>query len=319
MVESPSGKGWWTDEPQAQTHRGFPQAGRPHRRHGRRRFHRRLPRPLLPRQGLQAHPGRRQEAPLRLVPAHARRREPLPRPQRAGDLRARLRGGGRGLPARRRHGRHGLHRALPGRVPAERPHQHPHDRGRLAGRRRPLLLFVLGLRLQHRPPEGLPIARPQGVGRLPGQGRARLRLGEAFLRDLLPGILGRARPADLDRPLPQRLRPPRDLGRRPREGAGGPLPQGPRGPGERQRHRRDLGRRPPDAELHVHRRLRRRHRHDRPLRRARRDAHQPGLERARLGQRPSSRSSRRRPASRSSGPTTRPPRKGSAAATPTTR
>ena len=50
-------------------------------------------------------------------------------------------------------------------------------------------------------------AGAQGIRRLPGHGRARLRLGEADLRNVLPGILGRARPEDLHRPLPQRLRP----------------------------------------------------------------------------------------------------------------
>ena len=52
----------------------------------------------------------------------------------------------------------------------------------------------------------------------PGDGRARLRLGEARLRDVLPGVLGRARHGHLHRPLPQRLRPLRHLDGRPREG-----------------------------------------------------------------------------------------------------
>ena len=77
------------------------------------------------------------------------------------------------------------------------------------------------------------VRRAQGVRRLPGDGRARLRLGEADLRDVLPGVLGGARPRDAHRPLPQRLRAQRDLVRRPREGAGGDLPQGARGPGQR--------------------------------------------------------------------------------------
>ena len=74
----------------------------------------------------------------------------------------------------------------------------------------------------------------QGVRRLPGHGRARLRLGEAHLGDVLPGVLGRARHEDRHRPLPQRLRPLRHLGRRPREGARRHLPQGHRGQGHRQ-------------------------------------------------------------------------------------
>ena len=118
---------------------------------------------------------------------------------------------------------------LPDRMPAERPHQHPHDRVGLPGRLRALFLFVLGLRLQHRSPEGPERPGPQGIRRLPGHGRARLRLGEAHLRDVLPGILGRAGDEDVHRPLPQRLRAVGHLGRRPGKGAGGPLPQGHRG------------------------------------------------------------------------------------------
>ena len=50
--------------------------------------------------------------------------------------------------------------------------------------------------------------------------------------------------------------PQRHLGRRPREGPGGHLPQGDRGQGDRQARDRDLGRRQADPQLHVHRRLR---------------------------------------------------------------
>ncbi len=155
----------------------------------------------------------------------------VPRRQRPRQLRPGLRGGGRGLQPGRRHGRHGLHRALPHRVPPHGPHQHPHDRGRPEGRRRPLLLLLLRLRLQHRPAEGRLLAGPQGIRRLPGHGRTRLRLGEALLGDGLPGILGRARPQDGHRPVPQRLRPPRHLGRRARESPGRAVPQGHRGHG----------------------------------------------------------------------------------------
>ena len=56
-----------------------------------------------------------------------------------------------------------------------------------------LLLLLVGLRLQHRPAEGPERARAEGIGRLPGDGRARLRLGEADVGDVLPGVLGRAR------------------------------------------------------------------------------------------------------------------------------
>ncbi len=74
----------------------------------------------------------------------------------------------------------------------------------------------------------------EGSGRLSGHGGAGLRLGEADLGDVLPGVLGGARPEDPHRPLPQRLRPERHLGRRPGKGPGGHLPQGDRGQGARQ-------------------------------------------------------------------------------------
>ncbi len=57
------------------------------------------------------------------------------------------------------------------------------------------------------------------------------------------------------RPLSQRLWPPRYLGRRTRESSGRDLPQGARSQKLRQPRNRNLGRRPPDPQLHVHRRL----------------------------------------------------------------
>ena len=75
-------------------------------------------------------------------------------------------------------------------------------------------------------------------------------------------------------------------------------------------HDRDLGRRHADPELHVHRRLRQGHRHDHALRRAHRHADQPGLERAGLDQRAPGASSRRSPGSSSSAATTSTRRKG---------
>ena len=47
----------------------------------------------------------------------------------------------------------------------------------------------------------------EGVRRVPGHGGARLRLGEAALRDVLPGVHRRTRPADVHRPVPQRVWP----------------------------------------------------------------------------------------------------------------
>ena len=79
------------------------------------------------------------------------------------------------------------------------------------------------------------------------------------------------RPDHPRRPLPQRLRPARHLGRRPGEGAGGDLPEGGRGAAVGQSRDRDLGRRRADAQLHVHRRLHRRHAADHGQRHRRAD------------------------------------------------
>ena len=197
---------------------------------GRRRLHRRLPHPVLRRAGLHQHPGHRPQAAPRLVPARPGRRVhldgPLSHEQNAIEAVTRRRGG---LQPRGRHGRHGLHRELPRRVPAQHPRQHAPDRGVLSRRRLALLLLLVGLRLQHGPPEVARGHRAQGVRRLPGDGRARLRLGEAHLRDVLPGVLGGARARDPHRALPQHLRPERHLVRRPREGARGDVAQGARG------------------------------------------------------------------------------------------
>ena len=245
-----------------------PGQGRPDRHRGRRRVHRRVADPLLRRAGLHQHPGDRPQAPPRLVPARPGRRVDLHGPQPRAERDRRRQGRRRGLQPRGRHGRHGLHRELPRRVPAQHPRQHAPDRGVLPRRRLALLLLLLGLRLQHGPPEVARGHRPQGVRRLPGDGRARLRLGEADLRDVLRGVLGGARPRDPHRPLPQHLRPQRHLVRRPREGAGGDVPQGARGPGQRRHADRDLGRRHPDALVLLHRRLRPRHRPDHAQRRS---------------------------------------------------
>ncbi len=90
---------------------------------------------------------------------------------------------------------------------------------------------------------------------------------------------------DAHRPLPQRLRPLGHLGWRPREGPRGDLPQGDRGQGHRPEGHHDLGRRASDPQLHVHRRLRRGHRHDHALRQADRHADQSRVELPGLDQR----------------------------------
>ena len=98
--------------------------------------------------------------------------------------------------------------------------------------------------------------RAEGVRRLPGDARGRLRLGEAVHRADVPALPRGLRPADPGGPLPQRLRPARHLDRRPGEGAGGGLPQDRHRRDHRQPRDRHLGRRRADPQLHVHRRLR---------------------------------------------------------------
>ena len=66
----------------------------------------------------------------------------------------------------------------------------------------------------------------EGERRLPGHARGRLRLGEALQRAHVPPFPRGLRPAHARRPLPQRLRAARHLGRRSREGARRDLPQG---------------------------------------------------------------------------------------------
>ena len=101
--------------------------------------------------------------------------------------------------------------------------------------------------------------------------------------------------ADPRRPLPQRLRPGRHLGRRPREGARRDLPQGHRRQALRQARDRDLGRRQADPLVHVHRRLPQGHDHAHRQRHHRAD--QPRLATSWSPSTSWSTSSRRSPAS----------------------
>ena len=150
----------------------------------------------------------------------------LLRPGRRAQGRRRHR---RDLQPRRRHGRHGLHREQQGRVHAVGAHQHPHAGRRARRRHEAVLLQQLGLRLQRRQADRPERHRPQGGRRLPGRPRGRLRLGEALHRADGPPLPRGLRPRDPRRPLPQRLRPARHVGRRPREGARRAVPQGRRG------------------------------------------------------------------------------------------
>ena len=83
-------------------------------------------------------------------------------------------------------------------------------------------------------PEVEPLREPDAYPAMPEDGYGWEKLfSERMARHFLRGLRHR----DPRRPLPQRVRPPRDLRRRPREGPRGHLPQGGvRGP---QRHQRD--------------------------------------------------------------------------------
>ena len=104
-------------------------------------------------------------------------------------------------------------------------------------RRRALLLRVVGLRLRRRQadrrPTSPPLKEEDAYPAMPedGYGWEKLfseRMCRHFREDF--GL------ADARRPLPQRLRPARHLGRRPREGAGRDLPQGRSRPSSRGKH-----------------------------------------------------------------------------------
>ena len=151
----------------------------------------------FPRQGLHPHPGRRQEAPRRMVPADAGRREPRASTSATADncvqacegavevynLAADM--GGMGFIERYR-------------VECLRSvliNTHMIEAAQRAGADRYFFsssACAYNIDLQ----KDAAVPGPQGIRRLPGQGRARLRLGEALLRDRLPGVLGRARPQD---------------------------------------------------------------------------------------------------------------------------
>ena len=91
--------------------------------------------------------GRRQAA-RRVVSALRRRRQPGARPAPARGLPARRSPDVEpGLQPGRRHGRHGVHREQQGRLHALGADQHAHARGLARGRRRALLLLLLGVRL----------------------------------------------------------------------------------------------------------------------------------------------------------------------------
>ncbi|MCK7482582.1 MAG: NAD-dependent epimerase/dehydratase family protein, partial [Candidatus Moduliflexus flocculans] len=120
-----------------------------------------------------------------------------------------LRGRRRGLQPGGRHGRHGLHRALPRRVPALASSINTHmiEAAYRAGAERYFFsssACAYNIDLQKD-------ARRRGPSRSPTPTRPMAERGygweKLISRDVLPGVLGRARPQDGHRPLPQRLRP----------------------------------------------------------------------------------------------------------------
>ena len=122
-------------------------------------------------------------------------------------------------------------------------------------------------------------AGTEGIGRLSGHGGTRVRLGEAHVRDVLPGVLARTRAQDVHCAVPQRVRSTRHVGRRTRKGPGRDLPQGDRSQGPRRADDRDLGRRHSRRAASCTSTIARRHRPDHALRRLDCHADQSGIER----------------------------------------
>ena len=121
-------------------------------------------------------------------------------------------------------------------------------------RRRTILLFQLAC-VYNADKQRTPNVVALKEGCLSGDGRRRLRMGKAVQRADVPAFPRRFRPGDPRGAFSQRVRPAWHLGRRPRKGAGRNLPQGDPRDGNRRQRDRNLGRRPTDPQLHVHRRL----------------------------------------------------------------
>ena len=184
--------------------------------------------------------------------------------------------------------------------------------------RRPVLLFLVGLRLRRRQADASRRRAAQGGGCLPGDAGGRLRLGKAVQRAHVPSFPRGLRPRDhASRAITTstvRTAPTRAAARRRR----------PRSAERSSRRRlagddrnRSVGRRRADPQLHVHRRLPARHARADGERRHRADQHRQ--RRARHHQ-PADRHRRRdRRPSGSSGATTSTRRKACAAAAATTR
>ena len=178
--------------------------------------------------------------PLRRVVSSLRRRRQSRARSAAGASRASRRPqGARGhLQPGRRHGRHGLHREQQGPVHAQRADQHAPAAWRPArpassGSSTPRRACVYTADKQTRSRRRRRCKEDDAYPAMPedGYGWEKLfseRMCRHFREDF--GL------DDARRPVPQRLRPARHLGRRPREGAGGDLPQGDRGQAESGEH-----------------------------------------------------------------------------------
>ena len=195
------------------------------RRHRRRRLHRRASRRRSPAPGLPAPPRRGHQAARRVVSAVRRRREPVARPEPLDACRARLRGSAARLQPRRRHGRHGVHRAEQGAVHALGADQHaPADGGpRRASSASSIPRRRASTRRKTDERRGDAAAR----GRTPTRRcRRTATAGRSCSASGCAGTSPRTSASRRGGALPQRLRAARDVRRRPREGAGGDLPQG---------------------------------------------------------------------------------------------
>jgi uncharacterized protein YbjT (DUF2867 family) len=88
------------------------------------------------------------------------------------------------------------------------------------------LYYLIGLRLSRIPAAGSGGHAAARGRRVPGCAAGRLRVGEIDNRAALYSLPRRLRPCDPDCAVSQYFRAARHLGRRPRKGSGGDLPQG---------------------------------------------------------------------------------------------
>ena len=178
----------------------------------------------------------------RLAPGPRGRRERRRRSPGDRRLHGGLRGDGRVLPTRRRHGRHGLHREQQGAVHALGPDQHAYAAGGRRARTRSRssipLPPVFTMPTSRRAKTWFPSGRRTPTPRSPKTatvGRNCFPSGCAATSGRTSGL--RTRVAS----LPQRVRARMAIGGRQGKGAGGDMPQGGPGQTQRQARYRDLG------------------------------------------------------------------------------